>query len=62
MSETHTPLYDEDGVEVGTLVLFGSGVQRIALDPQPYATLTGGYKIPPRPWPLFDAEKRQVTW
>jgi len=59
--ETYTPLFDHRRTEVGTLVIFPSGARMLATYPQPYLTKTGrGYRIPPRPWPLFDADGEQV--
>jgi hypothetical protein len=61
MSEQYAPLFDRHGTEVGTLVSFPSGTRRLSTDPQPYLTQTGcGYKMPPRIWPMFDAEGEQL--
>jgi hypothetical protein len=61
MSERHAPLFDRHGAECGRLVTFPNGTRRLATDPQTYRKLErGGYKLPPRIWPLHDAEGDQV--
>jgi hypothetical protein len=62
MREQYAPLFDQHGTEVGTLVTFPNGTRRRSTDPRTYLTTKrGGYKIPPRLWPLFDADGEQVT-
>jgi hypothetical protein len=62
MREQYAPLFDRHGTEVGTLVSFPSGTRRLCTDPRTYTKLErGGYKIPPRLWPLHDADGEQMT-
>jgi hypothetical protein len=62
MPEKYAPLFDRHETEVGTLVAFPNGPRVLSTDPQTYRKLEhGGYKRPPRIWPLFDAEGQQVT-
>ena len=62
MPEKYARLFDQHGTEVGTLVIFPTGKRRLSTDPRTYLTTKrGGYKIPPRLWPLFDADGQQVT-
>jgi hypothetical protein len=59
--ERYAALFDQHGVEVGTLVTFADGMRTLPTDPQPYLMKTGrGYKLPPRLWPLYDAAGEQV--
>ena len=61
MPERYEFLFDRHRTEVGTLVTFPDGTRRLSTDPQAYLTKTGrGYKLPPRIWPLYDAEGEQV--
>jgi hypothetical protein len=58
----YSRLFDRQGTEVGTLVIFRSGTRRLTLDPQRYLRVErGGYSIPRPPWPLYDADGQQVT-
>jgi hypothetical protein len=59
--ESHTPLFDGHRVDVGTLVVYASGTRLMAVDPLPYLKLKRGWKIPPRPWPLFDRDGAELT-
>jgi len=57
---SYTLLFDPDGEELGTFVVYASGARRLALDPRPYLKVDRGWKIPPRIWPLFDSDGKEA--